>query len=32
MDGPNPMPHANVNSVDLYYEDTGNGFPVVFCH
>jgi len=26
------MPHANVNSVDLYYEDTGTGFPVVFCH
>jgi pimeloyl-ACP methyl ester carboxylesterase len=26
------MPYATVNSVDLYYEDTGAGFPVVFCH
>jgi pimeloyl-ACP methyl ester carboxylesterase len=26
------MPRANVNSVELYYEDTGSGFPVVFCH
>jgi pimeloyl-ACP methyl ester carboxylesterase len=26
------MPHAHVNDVDLYYEDTGTGFPVMFCH
>jgi pimeloyl-ACP methyl ester carboxylesterase len=26
------MPHAAINNVDLYYEDTGTGFPVVFCH
>lgn len=26
------MPTAHVNGVDLYYEDTGEGFPVVFCH
>jgi pimeloyl-ACP methyl ester carboxylesterase len=26
------MPTAHVNGVDLYYEDTGAGFPVVFCH
>ena len=23
---------AALNGVDLYYEDTGDGFPVVFCH
>jgi pimeloyl-ACP methyl ester carboxylesterase len=26
------MPRASVNGVELYFEDTGNGFPVVFCH
>lgn len=26
------MPQAAVNGVDLYYEDTGEGYPVVFCH
>jgi pimeloyl-ACP methyl ester carboxylesterase len=26
------MPTAHVNGIDLYYEDTGEGFPVVFCH
>jgi pimeloyl-ACP methyl ester carboxylesterase len=26
------MPHASVNSIELYYQDTGTGFPVVFCH
>jgi pimeloyl-ACP methyl ester carboxylesterase len=23
---------ARVNGVDLYYEDTGSGFPLIFCH
>src|SRR5689334_4823277 len=26
------MPQARVGDVELYYEDTGSGFPVVFCH
>lgn len=26
------MPTVAVNGVELYYEDTGSGFPVVFCH
>ncbi len=26
------MPTAHVNGVELFYEDTGTGFPVVFCH
>jgi pimeloyl-ACP methyl ester carboxylesterase len=26
------MPHAAVNGIELYYEETGTGFPVVFCH
>jgi len=26
------MPHANVNGVKLYYEDTGQGLPLVFAH
>ncbi|MBI3977660.1 MAG: alpha/beta hydrolase [Chloroflexi bacterium] len=26
------MPHVALNGVDLYYEETGEGFPVVFCH
>jgi pimeloyl-ACP methyl ester carboxylesterase len=26
------MPTASVNGVELYYEDTGSGYPVVFCH
>src|SRR5437016_6265760 len=26
------MPVAHVNSLDLYFEDTGTGFPVLFCH
>lgn len=26
------MPTAKINSVNLYYEVTGEGFPLVFCH
>jgi pimeloyl-ACP methyl ester carboxylesterase len=26
------VPRVAVNGVELYYEDTGHGFPVVFCH
>ena len=26
------MPRTTPNGVELYYEDTGSGFPVVFCH
>lgn len=26
------MPRASINGVELYYEDTGSGLPVVFCH
>ena len=26
------MPYAALNGVELYYEDTGSGFPVLFCH
>jgi 3-oxoadipate enol-lactonase len=26
------MPYAPVNGIDLYYEDHGKGFPVVFAH
>lgn len=26
------MPHVALNNVELYYEDTGSGYPVVFCH
>ena len=26
------MPRVELNGVELYYEDTGSGFPVVFCH
>ena len=26
------MPRAAVNGVELYYEDTATGFPLVFCH
>src|SRR5215216_6375829 len=26
------MPRAALNVVELYYEDTGSGFPIVFCH
>jgi pimeloyl-ACP methyl ester carboxylesterase len=26
------MPHVALNGVELYYEDTGRGDPVVFCH
>jgi pimeloyl-ACP methyl ester carboxylesterase len=26
------LPTASINGVELYYEDTGDGFPVVFCH
>ena len=26
------MPRVSLNGVELYYEDTGSGFPVVFCH
>ncbi len=26
------MPRVAVNGVELYYEDAGSGYPVVFCH
>ena len=26
------MPHANVNGTQLYYEETGEGFPLVWSH
>ena len=26
------MPHLPANGVQLYYESTGDGFPLVFCH
>jgi pimeloyl-ACP methyl ester carboxylesterase len=26
------VPHVALNDVELYYEDTGSGYPVVFCH
>lgn len=26
------MPRAQINGIELYYEETGSGFPVVFCH
>src|SRR5579864_8100994 len=26
------VPRAAVNGIELYYEDTGSGYPVVFCH
>jgi pimeloyl-ACP methyl ester carboxylesterase len=26
------VPHASINGVDLYYEASGSGYPVVFCH
>lgn len=26
------MPSASVNGVDLYFEVTGDGYPVIFCH
>ena len=26
------MPKAKVNGVELHYEDTGAGFPLIFCH
>jgi len=26
------MPKARVNGLELYYETSGDGFPVVFCH
>jgi pimeloyl-ACP methyl ester carboxylesterase len=26
------MPHLSANGIDLYYESTGTGFPLVFCH
>jgi len=26
------MHHLSANGVQLYYESTGNGFPLVFCH
>lgn len=26
------MPHADVNGVKLYYEEAGQGFPIVFAH
>jgi pimeloyl-ACP methyl ester carboxylesterase len=26
------MPKVKVSDVELYYEETGSGFPVIFCH
>ena len=26
------MPHLSANGVQLYYESSGDGFPLVFCH
>lgn len=26
------MPKASVNGLDIFYESTGQGFPIVFCH
>ena len=26
------MPRLSTNGVELYYEETGSGFPLVFCH
>jgi pimeloyl-ACP methyl ester carboxylesterase len=26
------MPHAPINGVELYYEETGEGLPLVLCH
>jgi pimeloyl-ACP methyl ester carboxylesterase len=26
------MPKVKVNGLELYYEETGSGFPVIFCH
>ena len=26
------MPLADVNGVKLFYEKTGSGYPVIFCH
>ncbi len=26
------MPKAKISDVELYYEETGSGFPVIFCH
>src|SRR5262249_2894218 len=26
------MPKVRANDVELYYEETGSGFPVIFCH
>ena len=26
------MPRIQLNGVELYYEDSGSGYPVVFCH
>lgn len=26
------MPKVQVNDLELYYEETGSGFPVIFCH
>lgn len=27
-----PMPTANVNDINIYYESHGNGFPLVFAY
>lgn len=26
------MPKIKLNDIELYYEETGSGFPVIFCH
>jgi pimeloyl-ACP methyl ester carboxylesterase len=26
------MPTAHINGLSLYYESTGDGFPIIFCH
>src|SRR5262249_24691033 len=30
--GQRSMPKVKVNDLELYYEETGSGFPVIFCH
>jgi 3-oxoadipate enol-lactonase len=29
---PNTMPYAHINGINLYYEEHGKGFPIVFAH
>jgi pimeloyl-ACP methyl ester carboxylesterase len=32
MDGEGSMPTAEVNGITLYYEETGEGYPLIFSH